>query len=216
MLGGLALGIGGAGGAAAQQPRQPDQAPAATAPATTPRDTAAPTDRRDAERSSIVDASALETGANSFTEGQARARLEDAGFTNLQDLRKDDAGFWRARAMRAGASTEVALDFRGRIAAGPGVANLGAGRNSNADRAGPAATPRADSSARPDGTPGNPPSTATGRAVDRAQGETPRADGTPGNPPGTAAGRALDRATGSNTTGANPTAPAPATGGTTR
>jgi hypothetical protein len=29
-------------------------------------------------------------------------------------------------------------------------------------------------------------------------------DGTPGNPPGTAAGRAVDRATGSNTTGANP------------
>jgi hypothetical protein len=30
------------------------------------------------------------------------------------------------------------------------------------------------------------------------------ADGTRGNPPGTAAGRAIDRATGSNTTGANP------------
>ena len=47
-----------------------------------------------------------------------------------------------------------------------------------------------------DGTPGNPPSTATGRAVDRAQGQTPRPDGTPGNPPGTAAGRATDRALG--------------------
>ena len=55
-----------------------------------------------------------------------------------------------------------------------------------------------------DGTLGNPPSTATGRAADRAQGQTPRADGTRGNPPGTAAGRAIDRATGSNTTGANP------------
>ena len=36
-----------------------------------------------------------------------------------------------------------------------------------------------------DGTPGNPPSTVTGRAVDRMQGETPRPDGTRGNPPGT-------------------------------
>ena len=55
-----------------------------------------------------------------------------------------------------------------------------------------------------DGTPGNPPSTVTGRAVDRAQGQTPRADGTRGNPPGTAAGRTVDRALGTNTTGANP------------
>ena len=35
-------------------------------------------------------------------------------------------------------------------------------------------------------------------------------DGTPGNPPGTAAGRAADRALGTNTTGANPGASAPA------
>lgn len=68
-----------------------------------------------------------------------------------------------------------------------------------------------------DGAPGNPPSTVTGRAVDRMQGETPRPDGTRGNPPGTAAGRALDRATGSNTTGANPGAPATSSsGGTNR
>jgi hypothetical protein len=58
--------------------------------------------------------------------------------------------------------------------------------------------------AQRDGTPGNPPSTMTGRAVDRAQGQTPQPDGTPGNPPGTAAGRAADRALGTNATGANP------------
>jgi hypothetical protein len=63
--------------------------------------------------------------------------------------------------------------------------------------------------AQRDGTPGNPPSTATGRAVDRAQGQTPRADGTPGNPPGTAVGRATDRALGTDTTGANPGRTAP-------
>ena len=43
-----------------------------------------------------------------------------------------------------------------------------------------------------DGTPGNPPSTAVGRAIDRAQGDPIRPDGTPGNPPGTAVGRAID------------------------
>jgi hypothetical protein len=50
--------------------------------------------------------------------------------------------------------------------------------------------------AQADGTPGNPPSTVTGRAIDRATGNPTAPDGTPGNPPGTAAGRAVDRATG--------------------
>ncbi|MDB5415003.1 MAG: hypothetical protein JWR10_3338 [Rubritepida sp.] len=50
--------------------------------------------------------------------------------------------------------------------------------------------------AQADGTPGNPPSTALGRAVDRATGNPTAPDGTPGNPPGTAVGRATDRATG--------------------
>jgi sporulation protein YlmC with PRC-barrel domain len=47
---------------------------------------------------------------------------------------------------------------------------------------------------RQDGTPGNPPSTATQRAVDAVTGNRTDADGTGNNPPGTAAGRALDRA----------------------
>jgi hypothetical protein len=46
-----------------------------------------------------------------------------------------------------------------------------------------------------DGTPGNPPSTATQRAVDSVTGNRTDPDGTGNNPPGTAAGRALDRAT---------------------
>jgi hypothetical protein len=271
LLGGLALGIGSLAPALAQQPRQLDAPPAATAPAPVTRG-AAPAEARDrTDRSTVVEATALESGANSFTEGQARSRFEDAGFSDVQGLRKDDAGFWRGRASRGGTSVEVALDFRGRIAAGPGVANLGAASRGNAaDRTGSDArtarpdgtpgnppstatgravdrlqgeTPRADgtpgnppgtaagraldratdgrvtgadTTTRPDGTPGNPPSTATGRTVDRMQGETPRPDGTPGNPPGTAAGRALDRATGSNTTGANPPAPAPTGSGATR
>ncbi len=217
LLSGLAVGMGSFAPALAQQSRQPDAPPAATAPGATTRDVA-PTEARDrADRSNIVDAAALESGANSFTEGQARARFERAGFTDVQDLRKDDAGFWRGRANRGGTAIDVALDFRGRIAAGPGVAALGtASRGTGADRTGADARTGAGSGERPDGTPGNPPSTATGRAVDRMQGETPQPDGTPGNPSGTAAGRALDRATGSNTTGLNPPAPGTTGGGTTR
>ncbi|MBY0330043.1 MAG: hypothetical protein K2X49_05165 [Acetobacteraceae bacterium] len=59
---------------------------------------------------------ALEHGANSFTEGQARSRIEAAGFTNLNDLRKDDNGIWRGRAMRGGQQVEVGLDYRGNVA----------------------------------------------------------------------------------------------------
>jgi sporulation protein YlmC with PRC-barrel domain len=58
--------------------------------------------------------------------------------------------------------------------------------------------------AQRDGTPGNPPSTMTGRAVDQMQGRPSVPDGTPGNPPGTAAERAADRALGTNMSGANP------------
>ena len=45
--------------------------------------------------------------------------------------------------------------------------------------------------AQADGTPGNPPGTALGRAVDRATGTPTIPDGAPGNPPGTAASRAM-------------------------
>jgi hypothetical protein len=56
--------------------------------------------------------------------------------------------------------------------------------------------------AQRDGTPGNPPSTATQRATDRMTGSAPTpADGTPGNPRGTAASRATDRALGTDTSG---------------
>ena len=39
-------------------------------------------------------------GANSFTEGQAKSRIEEKGFKNVSDLKKDDAGVWPARLTR--------------------------------------------------------------------------------------------------------------------
>ncbi|MBI0537576.1 hypothetical protein D9599_18620 [Roseomonas sp. KE2513] len=60
----------------------------------------------------------------------------------------------------------------------------------------------AQTGAQRDGTPGNPPSTATQRAADAATGNVTPPDGTPGNPPGTALGRAADRA-GDAVSGAN-------------
>ncbi|MBU8543434.1 MULTISPECIES: PRC-barrel domain-containing protein [Roseomonadaceae] len=58
-----------------------------------------------------------------------------------------------------------------------------------------------------DGTPGNPPSTATQRAADAVTGNRTDPDGTGNNPPGTAAGRALDRATTPSTTATGATTP---------
>jgi len=165
-------------------------------------------------------------GSNSFTEGQARGRIEDAGFRDVTDLTKDDQGIWRGRATRGGAQTAVALDYQGNVFGGGAAAGSAAGYAPATPRDGTPGDPpgtaagRATDRAlgtnatganpggdRPDGAPGNPPSTAAGRAVDRAQGQAPQADGTPGNQPGTAAGRAVDRAVG---TGANPGAGGPA------
>ncbi len=59
----------------------------------------------------------LERGANSFTEGEVRSRLEKAGFTNAQNLKKDENGIWRGTAMHGGQSVSVGLDFKGNVAA---------------------------------------------------------------------------------------------------
>ncbi len=54
-------------------------------------------------------------GANSFTEGQARSRIEAAGFSNVTELQKDDQGIWRGRGTREGRQVGVALDFTGAV-----------------------------------------------------------------------------------------------------
>ena len=56
-------------------------------------------------------------GANSFTEGQAKSRIESTGYTNVSGLRKDDQGVWRGSAMKDGRSVNVSLDFQGNVVA---------------------------------------------------------------------------------------------------
>ncbi len=111
-------------------------------------------------------------------------------------LTKDDGGVWRGAATKDGQSVQVWLDYKGNAGQQGGVAQT---------RSAPGAT-------NLDGTTGNQPGTAAGRAVDRTlgtntTGANPVAnapDGTAGNPPGTATGRAIDKTLGTNTTGANP------------
>jgi hypothetical protein len=54
-------------------------------------------------------------GANSFTEGQAKSKIEEAGYTNVTSLKKDDNGVWRGKASKGGSSTDVSLDFQGNV-----------------------------------------------------------------------------------------------------
>lgn len=54
-------------------------------------------------------------GANSFTELQARTRLENQGFTGVTGLTKDTDGIWRGMGMKAGRSMSVSVDYQGNI-----------------------------------------------------------------------------------------------------
>jgi hypothetical protein len=56
-------------------------------------------------------------GANSFTEGQAKSRIESSGYNSVSDLKKDDSGVWRGKAMKDGKSVNVSLDFQGNVIA---------------------------------------------------------------------------------------------------
>ena len=54
-------------------------------------------------------------GANSFTEGQAKSRIESNGYSNVSDLKKDDSGIWTGSAMKGGQKVNVRLDFQGNV-----------------------------------------------------------------------------------------------------
>ena len=54
-------------------------------------------------------------GANSFTEGQAKSRIEAHGFSSVGQLKKDRDGVWRGTATQAGKSVKVSVDFQGNV-----------------------------------------------------------------------------------------------------
>jgi hypothetical protein len=61
-------------------------------------------------------------GANSFTEGQARSRIEARGYTDVSGLKQDAKGVWRGRAKRNGKQVNVSLDFQGNVT--PWIKNI--------------------------------------------------------------------------------------------
>jgi hypothetical protein len=54
-------------------------------------------------------------GRNSFTEGQAKSKIEEAGYTGVTDLKKDDNGVWRGTASKGGSAAQVSVDFQGNV-----------------------------------------------------------------------------------------------------
>lgn len=54
-------------------------------------------------------------GQNSFTEAQAKERLEAAGYTAVTGLLLDSQGVWRAKASKGGTTSDVGLDYQGNI-----------------------------------------------------------------------------------------------------
>jgi hypothetical protein len=95
----VVLGIIGAGAALAQTVTTP--------PASPPVVTTTIPDSKNA--------AAPVAGKNSFTEAQARSRIEAHGYTNVTGLKKDDNSIWRGKATKGGTSVNVALDYQGNI-----------------------------------------------------------------------------------------------------
>jgi hypothetical protein len=54
-------------------------------------------------------------GRNSFTEGQAISKIQEAGYSNVTALKKDDNGIWRGKASKGGSTTSVSVDFQGNV-----------------------------------------------------------------------------------------------------
>src|SRR4051794_32542026 len=54
-------------------------------------------------------------GRNSFTQGEAKSRIEKMGFSNVSDLNKDDNGVWRGRAIKDGKTVDVSVDYQGNV-----------------------------------------------------------------------------------------------------
>ena len=54
-------------------------------------------------------------GRNSFTEGQAKSKIEANGYTNVSGLKKDDNGVWTGTATKGSQKVNVKLDFQGNV-----------------------------------------------------------------------------------------------------
>ncbi|MGU3575109.1 PepSY domain-containing protein [Brucellaceae bacterium C25G] len=57
-------------------------------------------------------------GENSFTQDQAKSRMEEAGFTNVMGLTLDEEGIWHAAGEKDGTAVMIKMDYQGNITSG--------------------------------------------------------------------------------------------------
>ncbi len=76
---------------------------------------AASGDRNQAVTTTGANAPQPARGSSSFTQNQARRRLERNGFQSVSGLAKDNGGVWRGKAMKDGQAVQVWLDYKGNI-----------------------------------------------------------------------------------------------------
>ncbi len=65
-----------------------------------------------------VNPSAPVKGENSFTEEQAKTRMEEAGFSNVMALTLDNEGVWHATGEKDGSPVMIKMDYQGNITSG--------------------------------------------------------------------------------------------------
>ena len=91
-------------------------------------------DRNQAVATTDANAAEPARGASSFTEGQARGRFEDKGYTGVTSLAKGDDGMWQGTATKDGASVQVWLDYKGNVGQGAGGALMGTAMTTGTSR----------------------------------------------------------------------------------
>ena len=102
------------GAPAEAMPKSAGTGTASTTPVTKTDDkSAASGNTNQAVATTTANASEPARGANSFTMGEAKSRLEKNGFADVSDLKKDDNGVWRGTGKKDGSNAKVWLDYKG-------------------------------------------------------------------------------------------------------
>lgn len=84
---------------------------------------AASGDRNQAVTTTAANAARPARGNSSFTQAQARRRLERNGFQGVSALTKDAGGVWRGTATKDGQPVQVWLDYKGNTGQQSGTAS---------------------------------------------------------------------------------------------
>jgi protein CpxP len=111
-LAALLLGVSFAAGAHAADKAAPAAPAAKASPNAVGDDTKKATKGQEGSGSTAAEAN---PGRNSFTEGEAKSRIEKSGFQNVTGLKKDESGVWTGQAMKDGKQVNVQLDYQGDV-----------------------------------------------------------------------------------------------------